>query len=200
MGGFTTQNDTFACSDTDCLISCQSPEFGSQCAGIGQNFLDGTSCQGGGRCSNGMCKGSSLTKEIKSWIDNNKTLVIALSCGIGGLLVISIISCCFSRYRRRQRQAARAALIASRPPPRGPPPGWQQAQQRGSQYGGGGGNQAYMSPAMSQQQQTPQYYSRNIPNSHMGGGGWGNDGRWNPNAGYGNQPPPPVWQPSVRYA
>lgn len=193
MGGFTTQNNTFACSDLDCQISCQSPDFGPNvCYSMQQNFLDGTNCQGGGKCANGQCKGASLGKEITSWIDKNKTLVIALSCVIGGLLLISLIGCCFSRYKRRQRKATRQATMPPRLPPNRPPPGWQQAQRRDYNYGGNG--QAYMTPAMSQQP------SRNTGGGPPMGGGWGNDGRWNPNAGYGSQPPAPTWQPSVRYA
>jgi hypothetical protein len=117
MGSYTQGNDTYACSSNGCQISCASPEFGSNvCYSMQQNFLDGTSCQGGGKCDNGQCKGSSVGKEITSWIHNNKTLVIALASVIGGLLILAILSCCWSRYRRRKNLRKRA------PPP--PPSGW----------------------------------------------------------------------------
>ena len=52
MGSFT-QNDTYACNSQDCTLSCASPEFGpGVCYSMQQNFLDGTQCGGGGKCSN----------------------------------------------------------------------------------------------------------------------------------------------------
>ena len=117
MGSYTQGNDTYACSSSGCQISCASPEFGANvCYSMQQNFLDGTSCQGGGRCQNGICQGSSVGKEITSWISSNKTLVIALASVIGGLLILIILSCCWSRYRRRKNLKARRLAP--------PPPGW----------------------------------------------------------------------------
>lgn len=53
MGSYTTGNDTYACDSSGCSLSCASPEFGyGVCYGLQQNFLDGTSCSGGGKCSN----------------------------------------------------------------------------------------------------------------------------------------------------
>ena len=129
MGSYTQGNDTYACSSAGCQISCASPEFGSNvCYSMQQNFLDGTSCQGGGKCANGVCTGSSVGKEIKSWIQSNKTLVIALASVIGGLVIIAILSCCVSRLRRRKNVKARAAAAQNVPPPgwggRGGPTQW----------------------------------------------------------------------------
>jgi hypothetical protein len=46
-------NDTYACDSSTCQISCASPEFGTGvCYGLQQNFLDGTPCSAGGKCSN----------------------------------------------------------------------------------------------------------------------------------------------------
>ncbi|PBP22000.1 ADAM 8 precursor [Diplocarpon rosae] len=116
MGSYTQNNDTYACDSSDCQISCASPEFGTNvCYSMQQNFLDGTSCGGGGKCNNGLCKGSTLGKEITSWISRNKTLVIALASTFGGLILLSILSCCVSRYRRRQGLRAQQGA---------PPPGW----------------------------------------------------------------------------
>ena len=53
MGSYTTRNDTYACNSQDCTLSCASPEFGpGVCYSMQQNFLDGTVCGGGGKCSN----------------------------------------------------------------------------------------------------------------------------------------------------
>ena len=53
MGSFTTKNDTYACDSEGCTLSCASPEFGpGTCYSMQQNFLDGTPCGGGGKCSN----------------------------------------------------------------------------------------------------------------------------------------------------
>ena len=53
MGSYTTKNDTYACNSQDCTLSCASPEFGpGVCYSMQQNFLDGTTCGGGGKCNN----------------------------------------------------------------------------------------------------------------------------------------------------
>ena len=53
MGSFTTKNDTYACDSQGCTLSCASPEFGTGvCYQMQQNFLDGTTCGGGGKCQN----------------------------------------------------------------------------------------------------------------------------------------------------
>jgi hypothetical protein len=56
MGSYTQNNDTRSCDSFSCSLSCASPEFGrGVCYGLQQNFLDGTPCGGGGRCSNVSC-------------------------------------------------------------------------------------------------------------------------------------------------
>lgn len=53
MGSYTSSNDTYACDSQTCVLSCASPEFGvGVCYGLQQNFLDGTTCSGGGKCAN----------------------------------------------------------------------------------------------------------------------------------------------------
>ncbi|GAB7337297.1 hypothetical protein MBLNU457_g2658t1 [Dothideomycetes sp. NU457] len=116
MGSYTAGNDTYACDSSSCTITCASPEFGpGQCFGLQQNFLDGTVCRGSGRCLNGQCKGATVGGEVKSWIDDHKALVIGLAAGIGGFIILAILSCLISACRRRRRPK----VI---PPP--PPPGW----------------------------------------------------------------------------
>jgi hypothetical protein len=154
MGSYTQGNDTYACSDTGCQISCASPEFGANvCYSMQQNFLDGTACQGGGKCSNGQCLGSSVGKEISSWIQDNKTLVIGLAAAIGGLIILAILACCWSRYKRRNRIRMRQNLP--------PPPGW-------------AGSQNYRAPA-------PIPAMRGANETSGKSNGWEN-GRWKPGA------------------
>ncbi|KAL1305158.1 hypothetical protein AAFC00_002082 [Neodothiora populina] len=120
MGSYTTGNDTYACDHSSCSLSCASPEFGyGVCYGLQQNFLDGTSCSGGGKCQNGQCKGTSVGGEVRSWIDDHKALVIGLAAGIGGFIVLALLSCLISCCRRRRRIAAPPRAMMAAPPPGG---------------------------------------------------------------------------------
>ncbi|KAF2093176.1 hypothetical protein NA57DRAFT_48643 [Rhizodiscina lignyota] len=147
MGSYTSGNDTYACDSYTCSLSCASPEFGQGvCYGLQQNFLDGTTCGGGGTCKNGQCKGSNVGKEIKSWIDDHKPLVIGICAGVGGLILLAILSCCWSSYRRRQRRRALARnKVVSGSSWMQPPPPWAQQlpppynQSRGSVMSGANG-------------------------------------------------------------
>lgn len=126
MGSYTQSNDTYACDDSNCMLSCASPEFGvNRCYGLQQNFLDGTSCTGGGKCRNGVCQGGSVGKEITLWIQSHLALVIGLAAGIGGILVLCLFCCCWRSFRRRSRLKKYAAAAPPMPPPhrrhRGPP-------------------------------------------------------------------------------
>ncbi|KAI4102449.1 MAG: hypothetical protein L6R37_004388 [Teloschistes peruensis] len=110
MGSFTSKNDTYACNSRDCTLSCQSPEFGpNTCYSMQQNFLDGTPCGGGGKCNNGQCKGSSTAKEIGNFFQEHRPIVIGVAAGVGGLLLLSILSCCIRRYRRPKKIRARSS-------------------------------------------------------------------------------------------
>lgn len=145
MGSYTQGNDTYACNSQTCTIQCASPDFGSNvCYSLQQNFLDGTPCSGNGHCSNGVCRGGNVGGEIKSWIDDNKTLVIALASALGGLLLLGILGCIIRACRRRKGRTNPAAFRRERrgvhgPQPRreglwdGPPVPSQMAQQG---YGG----------------------------------------------------------------
>ncbi|KUI57711.1 Disintegrin and metalloproteinase domain-containing protein B [Cytospora mali] len=120
MGSLTTNNDTEACDSSSCQISCKSPQFGSNvCYTMSQNFLDGTSCESGGKCNNGNCQGANVGDEIKSWITDNKNIVIPVACVVGAFVILAIACCIWTACRRGRRRA--------RGPPRGPkppPPGW----------------------------------------------------------------------------
>jgi hypothetical protein len=121
MGSLTSDNDTYACNSQTCQLSCASPEFGANtCYSMRQNFLDGTNCGGGGTCNNGACSGSSVGGQISSWIDDNRTLFIALVSSIGGIIVLLILCCCVRAFRRRKGTKRRK--VAS--PPMGQRGGW----------------------------------------------------------------------------
>jgi len=125
-------NDTYACDSTNCQISCASPQFGENvCYSMQQNFLDGTPCGGGGSCSNGICQGSTVGGEIISWIDQNKTLVIALCSVIGGLLLLSIVGCIIRCCTRRRRPK----VVSTSPPPGWGPAPYGRRNRGGSQWG-----------------------------------------------------------------
>ncbi|KAK1772446.1 Metallo-peptidase family M12-domain-containing protein [Phialemonium atrogriseum] len=146
MGGRTSSNDTYACSSQGCQLSCASPEFGpSTCLTMQQNFLDGTTCQGGGKCSNGVCKGSNLSDEILGWIKENKPIFIPVVVVVGGLILLAILSCCVSAFRRGGKKKGRGGR-RGRPHPPAPPPGW---TAYGGAWGGGpGGGIAPPPPVM----------------------------------------------------
>lgn len=150
MGSLTTGNDTYSCSSQGCILSCASPEFGrNTCYTMQQYFLDGTPCEGGGKCSNGNCQGANLGNQIGAWFTDNKNIVIPVASAVGGLILLFIVCCCVSSFRRRRRPAAIR-------PPKPPSPGW------GSGYGPmpmpAGGPQGFPVPApypAARQQQQP---------------------------------------------
>ncbi|PSN68982.1 ADAM 8 precursor [Corynespora cassiicola Philippines] len=198
MGSYTQGNDTYACDNSNCMLSCASPEFGSGvCYGLQQNFLDGTPCQAGGRCQNGRCAGSSVTNEVKSWIDDNKTLVIGLAAGIGGLFIFCIMGCCWRSYKRRKNRKAYAAAY------RGPPPQFQPNgafQPSRSRSGGRRGAPEGPPGPMPMGQTSPT--GSNGPLISQQHGGFGGPNQWQPQTDHGIPEPPPMYQRSnsVRYA
>ncbi|KAJ2893672.1 ADAM family of metalloprotease-like protein ADM-B [Zalerion maritima] len=210
IGVSLTSNDTYAC-DGSCRMTCHSDsrlpdEY--DCYSFMQYFLDGTPCSGGGACENGVCKGSNVVKEIGSWLDENKNIVIPVASVAGGLVLIALLSCCIGSWRRSRR--AKHA-----PKPAVPP---MQGQNSWSSYGG-----AWRGPTAPRSSQ-----ARNVSRSGSGGLGSGRSGRSRshghidpqndfetrqPMLPTGGQPPPYTpgpyaagrpWQPSrqqsVRYA
>ncbi|KAB5586022.1 ADAM family of metalloprotease-like protein ADM-B [Coniochaeta sp. 2T2.1] len=123
MGAMTTGNDTRSCNSQGCQLSCASPEFGANtCFTMQQNFLDGTTCQGGGKCSNGACKGATVGNEISSWINDNKPIFIPVVSAVGGVIVLAILACCINACRKKRR---------AKRMPQAPPPGWNPYAQPG---------------------------------------------------------------------
>ncbi|KAF2806159.1 uncharacterized protein BDZ99DRAFT_422504 [Mytilinidion resinicola] len=147
MGSYTQGNDTYACDANNCQLSCASPEFGSGvCYGLQQNFLDGTPCGGGGKCSNGRCAGSSLGKEVKSWIDGHKAIVIGVAAAVGGLLLLSLLGClyrCAKRRHQRKIYANRQFAPYGAPPPPYVPGG---RPRNGPRSGNGSSHRGHRSP------------------------------------------------------
>ncbi|KAJ5815129.1 hypothetical protein N7474_006906 [Penicillium riverlandense] len=120
LGSMLNSNDTWACDNTNvpsCQLVCGAPEIAakygySTCMSLNQNYLDGTPCDSGGRCSNGQCQGSSAL----GWINEHKALVIGICAGVGGLIVLGILSCLISRCRTAR---ARKNMRNRAPPPTG---------------------------------------------------------------------------------
>ncbi|KAI9664379.1 MAG: hypothetical protein M1831_002312 [Alyxoria varia] len=181
MSGYTQgNNDTYACDDQSCTMSCASPAFGENvCYGLQQNLLDGSPCGGGGHCANGECEGSSFGREVRNWIDNHRNLVIGLACGIGSLILLAIFSCCWSRFRRRKRLPKGGHRAGPNGEWFGPPP----MGQRGGGPSMSGGRGSTAGAAGLNQPQVPAATHYGQPGAPYGGG-WGQTNQW---AG----PPPP---------
>ncbi|CAK7271126.1 hypothetical protein SEPCBS57363_004458 [Sporothrix epigloea] len=121
MGSLTTSNDTYACSDQGCQLSCASPEFGANtCLSMSQNFLDGTPCQGGGYCSSGNCEDVSVSKEIAHAFRTNLDIVIPVAVIVGILFILAVSGCVYSIIKRRRRRQHLQDLARMGMPP--PPP------------------------------------------------------------------------------
>ena len=107
----------------------------------------------------GVCKGSSLGKEVKSWIDDHKALVIGVAAAVGGLILFSILGCIYRCFKRRRNMKRYGRPYAVPPPrwngPRGPrsPYGSQGPlfpQQNAAWYEGPGGQPLPPPPAYRQ--------------------------------------------------
>jgi hypothetical protein len=180
MGSYTQGNDTYACDNSNCMLSCASPQFGRNvCYGLQQNFLDGTPCTAGGTCQNGQCANGSVGREIKSWIERHMPLVIGLAAGLGGALLLCVVCCCWRSYRRRNKQKKYAKKFAAGPPP--PIHRGGRGHRHGPQSPNNSGN-----ALMSETGPSP------------------GQGQWGPNPNHGPphmQSPPPLYhRGSVRYA
>lgn len=149
LGTVLGSNDTYACDQSSCTLWCASSKLPSnECGSMQQNFLDGTPCNGDGHCNNGQCVGSSVGGEIKSWVDQHKPLVIGLAAGIGGLIILMILSYIVSACRRRRFQKKFPGPAA--------PGGRQYPGYQGPPPSGAHGWSGPMPPAM-QQNGTPVY-------------------------------------------
>ncbi|KAJ4297904.1 hypothetical protein N0V90_005803 [Kalmusia sp. IMI 367209] len=183
MGSYTTGNDTYACDNSNCMLSCASPEFGNTCYGLQQNFLDG-------------CVFRVFCWQRSEGLDRpaQDSLVIGLASGIGGLIVLSIIGCCWRSYRRRRNQKAYIANTAAyRGPPQpyyGPPP----------PNGSGGGSRSRSRGRRRGGPSSPPGDAGGAPMNQVPG--QSGPGMWAPQHGHSDVPPPPPMyrSNSVRYA
>ncbi|KAI1832624.1 hypothetical protein DTO006G1_1678 [Penicillium roqueforti] len=114
-GAVLNTNDTWACDNTgspSCSLVCGAPSSqqsmgATSCLIMNQNYLDGTPCDSGGRCSAGQCKGSSAL----GWIRQHEKLVIGICVGVGTFLLLAIFFCIYSRCKRSaQLRKARKAI------------------------------------------------------------------------------------------
>lgn len=119
VGSLTASQDTTACEGQSgsCIVSCSSPKLGPQpCYNMQQYFLDGTPCDGGGTCQKGACQGASWVRRGIEWIKGHLNIVIPVACVVGGIILLSILSCCISSCRRRSRiRKAKAAQAIIQP-------------------------------------------------------------------------------------
>lgn len=142
MGKLLNSNSVHACDDSSCTLTCSSDSTGpNTCTSLKnaqQNFLDGTPCGGGGRCKNGQCDGSSVGGRVKDWVDKHKSVVIGICCGVGGLILLAIISCLVNRCRRprhpKPMPPPAGAPFGAWPGPMPPPPNTRPGM--GQSYGG----------------------------------------------------------------
>ncbi|OQE43406.1 hypothetical protein PENCOP_c003G04879 [Penicillium coprophilum] len=115
IGSMLSTNESWACGNTgypSCSLICGAPSlphtFGTtECYNMQQNYLDGTPCDAGGRCSAGQCKGSSAL----GWIRQHEKLVIGVCVGGGTLILLALFFCIYSRCKRSaQLRKARKAI------------------------------------------------------------------------------------------
>ncbi|KAI0124484.1 zinc metalloprotease mde10 [Hypoxylon sp. NC0597] len=112
VGTLTNNSDTKACDSQSCLLRCASSQLGpNACYDMQQYFLDGTPCQGGGRCNNGQCQGSSLADQVGSFFSDNKNIIIPVAASVGGLIVLGLTCCIFTSCRRRARRRKLAKTV-----------------------------------------------------------------------------------------
>ncbi|KAI1432367.1 zinc metalloprotease mde10 [Xylaria sp. CBS 124048] len=108
LSSLSSSNSITACDGNTCVVRCKTPDLPpGTCDGIQSNFLDGTPCEEGGHCDNGVCKGSSIWDKIKGFFRDNKEIVIPVASVVGGLVLIAIIGCCCSCFSRRRMRRTR---------------------------------------------------------------------------------------------
>ncbi|KAL4930288.1 ADAM family of metalloprotease ADM-A [Aspergillus undulatus] len=126
QGQVTGDNSTISsCGNSTCILSCSSPSAwggDESCSRVG-DVLDGTPCDGG-LCRGGVCRSTRGSDgDGESWFDRHRTLVIGLSAGIGGFLVLSLLACIFCCCCRRRKPKSMPPVSQAPLPPR-PGPGY----------------------------------------------------------------------------
>ena len=82
-------------ASSSCQMICESA---SGCFDMGTTFVDGTDCNGDGKCVKGECKGATFFGQAFDWIGRN--LIISLL--IGACLVVGIVAVLLSICSRRK--------------------------------------------------------------------------------------------------
>ncbi|KAB8246578.1 Metallo-peptidase family M12-domain-containing protein [Aspergillus flavus] len=120
----TNSTGVSSCNNDSCTLSCSVDWYGSGvCMGMNRQVQDGTPC------SDGLCRGGRCRSESEnngSWVDRHRSLIIGLSAGIGGALVLAvllgIIICCCCRGKKTPKKAIPPAMPVTGQVPRVPPP------------------------------------------------------------------------------
>ncbi|KNG89942.1 zinc metallopeptidase mde10 [Aspergillus nomiae NRRL 13137] len=120
----TNSTGVSSCNSDSCTLSCSVDWYGSgTCMGMNRQVQDGTPCSDG-FCRSGRCRSDS--EDSSSWVDRHRSLVIGLSAGIGGALVLavllSIIFCCCCRRKKTPTKGIPPAPPVTGQVPRVPPP------------------------------------------------------------------------------
>ncbi|PIG82822.1 zinc metallopeptidase mde10 [Aspergillus arachidicola] len=120
----TNSTGVSSCNNDSCTLSCSVDWYGSGvCMGMNRQVQDGTPCSDG-LCQNGRCRSESGNSG--SWVDRHRSLIIGLSAGIGGALVLAvllgIIICCCCRGKKAPKKAIPPATPVTGQVPRVPPP------------------------------------------------------------------------------
>ncbi|KAE8389426.1 Metallo-peptidase family M12-domain-containing protein [Aspergillus alliaceus] len=119
----TNSTGVSSCNIDSCTLSCSVDWYGSGvCMGMNRRVQDGTPCPGG-LCQRGRCRSDS--DNSSSWVDRHRSIVIGLSAGIGGALVLAallgiILCCCCHRQKPGKKDTptnASARNQIPRPPP-----------------------------------------------------------------------------------
>ncbi|KAE8372161.1 Metallo-peptidase family M12-domain-containing protein [Aspergillus bertholletiae] len=119
----TNRTGVSSCNNDSCTLSCSVDWYASGvCMGMNRQARDGTPCSNG-FCRSGRCRPDS--GDNSSWVDRHRSLIIGLSAGIGGALVLAIllgiIICCCSRRKKDPKKHIPPATPTTVQVPRVPP-------------------------------------------------------------------------------
>jgi hypothetical protein len=148
LGADDDDGGTTACSDSSsCYMCCNSTALSPNQQRTGQVYLDGTPCEGDGKCYSGACSGGSVGNDIGQWFKDHKGILIPVGASLGAVIVLGVLFCCLRSCRRRSRAAEMAEASKWSPsqqqqeawgPYSGPPGGAGWSMEPHHQQGGGG--------------------------------------------------------------
>ncbi|CAG8564596.1 7452_t:CDS:10 [Diversispora eburnea] len=186
---------TKACSlnagnGNDCALRCASPIESTTCYELTGNFIDGTPCGFGGKCSDGKCV------NMSSWFDQNKKIVIPIGIVLGFLISLCLAQCLYKGCRRRHRKIRVTSDTSPGYSPRGYSQGYNNLNDSNNDsqwvdptpYNG-------PTPASSPTQELPDYYHSGVSNPPYGH----NDRRNLPHSPYSHNHSPDIIPPYSYY-